>query len=115
MAVGTMRTAFERALDFARRDARGGSMPIIERQSLADLMIEVKINVDAARAVVWKALDSLDARVDEGKITFENCLEAKIFASEVALLAVYKCPQAVGITSYAEKSVFPRLLNDAAM
>ncbi|GKZ31886.1 hypothetical protein AbraIFM66950_000822 [Aspergillus brasiliensis] len=55
MAVGTMRTAFELAIDFARRDNRGGTVPIIERQSVADLIIEVKVKINGARTVVWMA------------------------------------------------------------
>ncbi|OJJ71762.1 hypothetical protein ASPBRDRAFT_195913 [Aspergillus brasiliensis CBS 101740] len=52
MAAGTMRTAFELAIDFARRDNRGGTVPIIERQSVADLIIDVKVKIDSARTVL---------------------------------------------------------------
>lgn len=36
MAVGVMRAAFDAALAFAKGDARGGAMPLLERQAVAD-------------------------------------------------------------------------------
>ncbi|GKZ16499.1 hypothetical protein AbraIFM66951_000273 [Aspergillus brasiliensis] len=52
IAVGRMRTAFDMAIGFTRKDNCGGAVPIIQRQSVADLMIDVKIKIDSARTVV---------------------------------------------------------------
>lgn len=97
MAVGTMRTAFNLAYEFSRKDNRGGSVPIIQRQSVADLIIDAKIKIDSSRALVWKALKSLDHSVGHSQGSFENCLQAKIYSSESALPCVYKLMQAVGM------------------
>jgi alkylation response protein AidB-like acyl-CoA dehydrogenase len=97
MAVGTMRVAFELALDFARRDNRGGSVPIIQRQSPADLLINAKIKIDTSRLVVWKAVDALENGPGNAKECFETCLEAKIYPSDAAISCVWDCMQAVGM------------------
>ncbi|KAH7305297.1 acyl-CoA dehydrogenase/oxidase [Stachybotrys elegans] len=114
MALGTMREAFERAITFSKSDSRGGSVPIIERQSVADLLINAKIKTDTSRLVVWKALDCLENGPGDASSRFESCLAAKIYATDSALPAVFECMQAVGMTSYADKSGFPKLLADAA-
>ncbi|KAL6251288.1 hypothetical protein RBB50_001496 [Rhinocladiella similis] len=113
MAIGTMRQAFERALDFAKRDDRGGTVPIIQRQSPADLLIDAKIKIDTSRMIVWKAVDALENGPGTPSQRFETCLEAKIYPSDVALTCVWDCMRVVGMTSYACDTVFPRLLNDA--
>ncbi|KAF5575468.1 acyl dehydrogenase [Fusarium pseudocircinatum] len=115
MAVGTMRAAFEKALAFAKNDHRGGSVPIIQRHSPADLLINAKMRIDSSRALVWKALDSLDSGPGDAKARFEACLEAKIHSSDSAIQCVYECMQVVGMTSYANDTGFPRLLADAAV
>ncbi|KAF5244822.1 hypothetical protein FANTH_7589 [Fusarium anthophilum] len=115
MAIGTMRAAFEKALEFAKSDHRGGSVPIIQRQSPSDLLINAKIRIDSSRALVRKALDSLDNGPGDAKAQFEACLEAKIHSSDSAIQCVYECMQVVGMTSYANDTGFPRLLADAAV
>jgi alkylation response protein AidB-like acyl-CoA dehydrogenase len=97
MAVGTMRAAFEKALAFAKNDHRGGSVPIIQRQSPADLLINAKMRIDSSRALVWKALDSLDNGPGDANARFEACLEAKIHSSDSAIQCVYECMQVVGM------------------
>ncbi|KAK5047301.1 hypothetical protein LTR84_006823 [Exophiala bonariae] len=115
MALGTMRVAFETALDFARRDNRGGSVPIIQRQSPADLLINAKIKIDTSRMIVWKAVDALENGPGNAQERFETCLEAKIYPSDASVACVWECMQAVGMSSYGNGSIFPRLLNDAAV
>lgn len=97
MAVGTMRAAFERALEFARRDNRGGSVPIIQRQSPADLLIDAKIKIDTSRMIVWKAVDALENGPGSASERFETCLEAKIYPSDSAISCVWDCMQVVGM------------------
>lgn len=97
MAIGTMRQAFERALDFAKRDDRGGTVPIIQRQSPADLLIDAKIKIDTSRMIVWKAVDALENGPGTPSQRFETCLEAKIYPSDVALTCVWDCMRVVGM------------------
>ncbi|KIW13047.1 hypothetical protein PV08_08234 [Exophiala spinifera] len=114
-AIGTMRAAFERALAFARNDNRGGTVPIIQRQSVADLLMNAKIKIDTSRLLVWKALDVLEHGPGDRNARFEYSVAAKIYATDCAVPQVFECMQAVGMTSYAEKTAFPKLLSDAAV
>ncbi|MCJ1381066.1 hypothetical protein MMC17_004175 [Xylographa soralifera] len=108
MSVGIMRAAFEAALKFAKDDTRGGAKPILERQSVADLLIGVKMRADASRLLTWKACQAL-----EGGLGAEQAIEAKIFCSDNAVKCVVDAMSAVGMSSYSSASPFPKLMNDA--
>lgn len=127
MSVGIMAAAFEAALEFAQRDSRGGKEGLLNRQSVADLLMDVKMRADAARFLTWKAADA----VDKG-LGGELALEAKIFCSDMAVKAIVDAMSAVGMwvslvmyiwvlvanlycdrSSYNKDGVFPALLNDA--
>lgn len=97
MSVGIMRAAFEKALQFARSDSRGGSVPIIQRQSVADLLIKTKIKLDASRLLTWKALDSVQNGPGDEAVALEACLQAKIFSSENAVKCVSSAMKVVGM------------------
>ena len=92
MSVGVMAAAFEGALKFAKIDTRGGAQPILSRQSVSDLLMEVKMRTDAARFLTWKAANALDN--GQGG---ELALEAKIFCSDMAVKAVVDAMSAVGM------------------
>jgi alkylation response protein AidB-like acyl-CoA dehydrogenase len=92
-----MRSAFERALAFARNDNRGGSVPIIQRQSVADLLMNAKMKINTSRLLVWKALDVLDHGPGDQNPRFEHSLAAKIYAADCAVPQVFECMQAVGM------------------
>lgn len=62
MCVGIMRHAFEAALAFCKTDKRGGSVPILEHQSVADRLMDAKCKIEAARALTWKALSVLESK-----------------------------------------------------
>lgn len=49
MGTGIQRAAFDAALEFAKKDNRGGSGPIIKHQSVADLLIDVKMRTETSR------------------------------------------------------------------
>ena len=92
MSVGIMRATFDAALKFAKEDTRGGAVPILERQSVADLLMNIKMRTDAARFLTWKACTALQA--SQG---LELALEAKLFASDNAVRCVADAMQAVGV------------------
>jgi nitroalkane oxidase len=92
MSVSIIRAAYETALKFAKQDTRGGAEPIVGRQSVANLLINVKMNCDAARALTWAAAQA----VESGRGP-EMALEAKIFCSEIAVKSVMDAMSAVGV------------------
>lgn len=108
MATGIMAATFEAALKFAKSDTRGGAQPIINHQSVADLLMDIKMKTDASRFLTWKAAQALDNRLGG-----ELALEAKIYCSDQAVKAVVDAMSAIGMSSYNKETNFPRLLNDA--
>lgn len=92
MSVGIMSGAFEAALEFARNDARGGKEGLLGRQSVSDLLMDVKMRTDASRFLTWKACNALD-----NGLGGELALEAKIFCSDMAVKAVVDAMSAVGM------------------
>jgi alkylation response protein AidB-like acyl-CoA dehydrogenase len=116
MCVGIMRHAFEVALLFCKSNACGGTEPIIEKQSVADRLIDVKMKIEAARALTWKAMCVLESQEQSlgWEQRLEIALEAKVWCSDIASKAVIECMSVVGIRAYAEDMPFSRLLQDAA-
>ncbi|KAH7360890.1 acyl-CoA dehydrogenase domain-containing protein [Rhexocercosporidium sp. MPI-PUGE-AT-0058] len=108
MATGIMAAAFEAALTFAKSDSRGGAQALLARQSVSDILMNVKMRTDAARAMTWVAASAWD----NGR-GGELALETKIYCSELAVQVVTDAMLAVGVSSYNKDSPFPKLLNDA--
>jgi alkylation response protein AidB-like acyl-CoA dehydrogenase len=92
MAVGIMAAAFEVALKFAKSDTRGGAEPIINHQSVSDLLIDIKMKTDASRFLTWKAAHALDSGLGG-----ELALETKIYCSDSAVKAVVDAMSAIGM------------------
>lgn len=97
MGVGLMRATFDAALRFAKDDTRGGSAPILEKQSVADLLIDVKIRAETSRLLTWKALHAIENGPGGWKARLELALEAKIYSSEAAVQSVVDAMKAVGM------------------
>jgi nitroalkane oxidase len=115
LATSIMRHTFEATMKFAKTDTRGGSVPILNRQSVSNILMDIKMRTDASRLLTWKALHCLENGPGDFKARLELCLEAKIFCSENAVKCVTDAMRAVGITSYRADQPFSRWLNDAAV
>ncbi|KAL2154592.1 hypothetical protein VTH82DRAFT_3268 [Thermothelomyces myriococcoides] len=113
MGVGLMRAAFDAGLAFARRDNRGGAVPLLERQAFADLLSGVKMHAEAARALTWKAAHAMEHGPGDYAARRELALAAKVFCSEAAVKACTDVINAVGITAYDVDQPFAELLNNA--
>ncbi|KAH6970866.1 putative electron transport oxidoreductase [Ilyonectria sp. MPI-CAGE-AT-0026] len=109
MSVGVMRRCFELTLAFCRTERRGGKVPILERQSVADLLISIKMRLDASRALTWRASCALGQTPDGAELAYE----AKVFCSDNAVQAVVEAMNAVGVSSYNNELGFGELMNDA--
>lgn len=111
MGVGIMRQTFDRALAWAKSNSRGSKVPMIEKQSVSDLLIKIKTRCEATRALVWKAAHSF------GRTRFgaELCYEAKIFGSENAVASVMDAINLVGVSAYSRAHPFGDLLKDVVV
>jgi len=109
--VGTMRAAFEYALDFARTEKRLGTVPVIDHQNVGFMLADVKMRLEACRYLTWKACHDFERT---GGRAQELAVMTKVYCSEAAVTTVYDCMRVVGIASYA-KDLTPleRIMRDA--
>ena len=109
--VGTMRAAFEYALDFARTEKRLGTVPVIDHQNVGFMLADIKMRLEACRYLTWKACHDFERT---GGRAQELAVMTKVYCSEAAVTTVYDCMRVVGIASYA-KGLTPleRIMRDA--
>jgi acyl-CoA dehydrogenase len=83
-ALGIARAAYEYALDYAKERQQFGKA-IIENQAIAFTLADMKMEIDAARLLVWRA-----AWMGRNGHKFENAegSMSKLKAGEVAVWAV---------------------------
>lgn len=97
MGVGIMRAVFDAALEFAKGDARGGAVPLLARQAVADLLINIKMQAEAGRCLTWKAANCLEHGPGGYDARRELALCAKIYCSDAAVKACVDAINAVGM------------------
>lgn len=61
--LGTVRACYEEALNYSRSRIQGGKK-IIEHQHVAIKLAQMKVQIEAARALLWKSAWSWDTRYD---------------------------------------------------
>lgn len=108
--VGVMRAAFDVALAFARNDKRSGTVPVIEHQNVGFMLADVKMRIEAARYLAWKACHQLD--VTEGR-SRELAIMTKVHCSELCVQAVYDTMRVVGVDAYTDMLPLAGLMQDA--
>ncbi|MBW0120679.1 acyl-CoA dehydrogenase family protein [Pseudonocardia oceani] len=109
-AVAAMREAFDVAHRFATTEKRGGAVPIIEHQSVADLLADAKSRIEAVRLLSWRALDAALSGHPSG---LEWALHAKVLGSETGVEVITKLMGVVGVSAYDERFPLVRYLDDA--
>jgi alkylation response protein AidB-like acyl-CoA dehydrogenase len=109
--VGTMRAAFEYALDFARTEKRLGTVPVIDHQNVGFMLADIKMRLEACRYLTWKACHDFE---HTGGHAQELAIMTKVYCSEAAVTTIYDCMRVVGIASYT-KDLAPleRIMRDA--
>jgi alkylation response protein AidB-like acyl-CoA dehydrogenase len=105
-----MRAAFEYALDFAKSERRLGSVPVIEHQNVGYMLADIKMRIEAARYLTWKACHYLEQTGGRGE---ELAIMTKVYCSELAVQVVYDAMRLVGVESYTKKTPLERLLRNA--
>jgi alkylation response protein AidB-like acyl-CoA dehydrogenase len=109
-AVAAMRKAFDIAYKFAAAEKRGGLVPIIDHQAVADVLTDAKGKIEATRLLSWRALDAVLAGRPTGP---ELALHAKIFGSETGLEVINSLIKVVGVEAYRDDFGIITHLNDA--
>jgi alkylation response protein AidB-like acyl-CoA dehydrogenase len=108
-AVGVARAAYEVALDYAKTREQFGR-PIIDNQSIAFKLADMKMRIDASRLLVWRA--AWMAR--QGKeFTAAEGSQSKLFASETAVWVTEQAIQILGGNGYTREYPVERMHRDA--
>ena len=108
-ALGIARAAYEYALDYAKERAQFGRK-IIENQAIAFTLADMKLEIDAARLLVWRAAwmgrNGHDFNNAEGSMS-------KLKAGEVAVWATERAIQILGGNGYTREFPVERMHRDA--
>jgi acyl-CoA dehydrogenase len=108
-AIGIARAAYEYALQYAKDREQFGKA-IIENQAIAFTLADMKMEIDAARLLVWRA--SWMGRTGQ---RFENAegSMSKLKAGEVAVWATERAMQILGGNGYTREFPVERWHRDA--
>jgi acyl-CoA dehydrogenase len=108
-AIGIARAAYEYALDYAKQRVQFGR-PIIDNQAIAFALADMKLEIDAARLLVWRA--AWMGRADKPFDAAEGSM-SKLKAGEVAVWATEKAIQILGGNGYTREYPVERMHRDA--
>jgi nitroalkane oxidase len=97
--VGTIRAAFEYALEFARAEKWLGTVPIIEHQNVGFMLADIKMRIEACRYLTWKACHDFERTSGRAQ---ELAIMTKVYCSETAVTTIYDCMRVVGIAGYTK-------------
>ena len=108
-AIGIARAAYEYALEYAKTRKQFGRA-IIENQAIAFTLADMKMEIDCARLLVWRA--SWMGRTGQ-KFTAAEGSMSKLKAGEVAVWATERAIQILGGNGYAREYPVERWHRDA--
>jgi acyl-CoA dehydrogenase len=108
-ALGIARAAYEHALDYAKQREQFGRK-IIENQAIAFMLADMKMEIDAARLLVWRA--SWMGRTGKAFTAAEGSM-SKLKAGEVTVWATERAIQILGGNGYTREYPVERMHRDA--
>ena len=108
-ALGIARAAYEYALDYAKTRVQFGR-PIVENQAIAFALADMRMEIDAARLLVWRAAwmgkNNRPFAAGEGSMS-------KLKAGETAVSVTEKAVQVLGGAGYVREHPVQRWYRDA--
>lgn len=110
VALGIAESAYELALDYARKRRQFGR-PIAEFQGLQWMLADMSIQLAAAQALIYKAA----ARAGDGFPDKREAAEAKVFAADTAVRVTNDALQIHGAMGYSRNLALERKVRDARM
>jgi alkylation response protein AidB-like acyl-CoA dehydrogenase len=108
-AIGIARAAYEYALEYAKTRIQFGR-PIIENQAIAFALADMRMEIDAARLLVWRA--AWMGRNEKAFGAGEGSM-SKLKAGEVAVTVTEKAVQILGGAGYLRDHPVERMFRDA--
>ncbi|HUN79645.1 MAG TPA: acyl-CoA dehydrogenase family protein [Solirubrobacteraceae bacterium] len=108
-ALGIARAAYEYALDYAKEREQFGKK-IVENQAIAFTLARMKMEIDAARLLVWRA-----SWMGRNQVPFENAegSMSKLKSGEVAVWVTERAIQILGGNGYTREFPVERWHRDA--
>ncbi|MFC1955526.1 acyl-CoA dehydrogenase family protein [Chloroflexota bacterium] len=108
-AVGVAQGALEAAVDYTRQRIQFGQ-PLISLPVVQDILADMAIRVEAARALVYAAARTVDSGAR--KVTEESAM-AKVFASDTAMKVTTDAVQICGGAGYMQDYPIEKMMRDA--
>ncbi|HCP60647.1 MAG TPA: acyl-CoA dehydrogenase [Dehalococcoidia bacterium] len=108
-ALGLAQGALEAAIDYARKRIQF-EHPIIAQQAVQQMLADMAIQVEAARALVYAAARMIDSGV---KDFTQDSATAKVFASDTAMKVTTDAMQIFGGVGYMRDYPIEKMFRDA--
>lgn len=108
-ALGLAQGALEAATDYARKRIQF-EHPIIAQQAVQQMLADMAIQVEAARALVYAAARTIDSGVKD--FTQDSAI-AKVFASDTAMKVTTDAMQIFGGVGYMRNYPIEKMFRDA--
>ncbi|KQW39120.1 3-sulfinopropanoyl-CoA desulfinase [Rhizobacter sp. Root404] len=109
VALGIAQGAFELAIDYAKARRQFGR-PIAEFQGIQWMLADMSIQLEASRAMIWRAAVSGTEFPD-----MQAAAQAKVLASDTALKVTNDALQVHGSAGYGRDRPLERMVRDARM
>jgi len=106
-ALGMARSAFDRAISYAKQRRTFGK-PIIEHQAVAFRLAEMAVQIQAAELMVWRAASLRDENAE----CLKEASMAKLFATEMAERVCHDALQTLGGYGYLADFELERIYRD---
>ncbi len=111
VALGLAAGAYDHALDRARTREQFGR-PIAEFQGLAWMLADMSIELEASRALVWRAARSAGPNGFPDRLA---AAQAKVMAADMAIRVTNQALQVWGAAGYSRDNPMERYVRDARM
>jgi alkylation response protein AidB-like acyl-CoA dehydrogenase len=108
LAVGVARAAYEHSIEYAKERKTFGQ-PIATRQSIAFLIADMRIELDAARLLVWEAAWQLD----QGNTATKESYLAKLTTDQTVLEITDNAVMVMGGHGFIRENPVERWLRNA--
>lgn len=113
IALGIAAGAYDHALNYALKREQFGR-PIAEFQGLQWMLVDMDSQVEAARALIYKAAASAE-KSNMGFPDVKLAAQAKIVASEMAIKVTNDALQVYGAAGYSRRNPIERMVRDGRM
>jgi acyl-CoA dehydrogenase len=107
-AVGLARAAMEHAIRYAKERSAFGQ-PIYKHQSVAFMVADMAMRIEAARLLVWQSA----WKIDRGERNTKEAAFAKAFAADCAMQVALDAVQVYGGYGYSREYPVEKLMRDA--